>query len=761
MLRRRLLLILLALALSVVAWLALSQRANPKEPGAASTQPASAEAAATTTAAANERREEAPRPHRARLRVLDRTGQPRAFGALTLRGPGDETLGEFEADSDGWLEFETPAEHASVWITGDLVFGEVAPLRTKDAELDYGSVWLRARAQLSVEVLGLPATARSVVVALRYPNAPGVTRDFGEELEVAVVAGGAHATLRAEALRPAYITLQGDGVRRAFHERELTLEPGSRETLVLDLRELCALHARVVGLPPEVLEGRSVEVSGVVDCSAPSANDSGAAQSTLGAALRTTRARTSIDATGRFSVGALERVAVRAELSAGDWRALLIPLEPRNEPLETCIEREQLLTPAEPLVAIGLFERDLTTPIRGGFALALGDAPIGLLQTPSSGWVLARRSELASRPPLRVFASGLGLATLAAPDQRVDSDGLLRLSRADFDNKHAPILVEFTESLTNGVELVVRGSTASGVSFASDPDFKLALGVERTERRVLVSRAPSGEYELLWRHRGQYRRAEQLAHDSSRTTRVVLRPQPLVELRGVVVDAPGEENATSAADVRSVLVEQRTFAVNAATFLYRGFDPPPQQVDALFATGLRAPAVGVLSEGGVFRVELARAAARRLQLAPLQGGRLVAEPWPYLERSPAPRTDVAYIATNAAGELLVPTTGPGARGRVWEFGDGFKLLRGWYDDGAKSDPSFEGRLVDFSLRRPRGPLALHALGPHDPLGAPLLQCSGAHTTQLWLPNAATALRLDFADGRVIDVEVLSTRVTLD
>jgi hypothetical protein len=30
-----------------------------------------------------------------------------------------------------------------------------------------------------------------------------------------------------------------------------------------------------------------------------------------------------------------------------------------------------------------------------------------------------------------------------------------------------------------------------------------------------------------------------------------------------------------------------------------------------------------------------------------------------------------------------------------------------------------------------------------------------------LPNSATALRLEFADGRVVDVEELSTRVTLD
>ncbi len=194
-----------------------------------------------------------------------------------------------------------------------------------------------------------------------------------------------------------------------------------------------------------------------------------------------------------------------------------------------------------------------------------------------------------------------------------------------------------------------------------------------------------------------------------------------------------------------------------------GLAPRDVQGPTRFAAGRlrRRRVVAAKSWWGSLALYPARAAARRLQLAPLQGGRLVAEPWPYLERSPAPRTDVAYIATNAAGELLVPTTGPGARGRVWEFGDGFKLLRGWYDDGAKSAPSFEGRLIDVSLRRPRGPLALHALGPHDPLGAPLLQCSGAHTTQLWLPNAATALRLEFADGRVVDIEELSTRVTLD
>lgn len=758
--RPRHLLIPLALALGAIVWLAVSERAPEGSSDARAAHTVGDEAPAEVDSVASERRPERERPHRAQLRVLDRTGAPRAYGPLTVSAPGGVALAELECDSEGWLRFETAVEHGAVWITGPLVFGDFARLDSKNGLLDYGTLRLRARGQLEVEVVGIDSGASEVKLALRYRNEVGSAPNFGEELVVRVTSGRAGATLRAEALRPVYVTLEGDGLRHAFREREVVVEPGATQFVRLDLAELCSLRARVEGLAPHALAGCAVEVRGVQDVEPPPLSSPEGSSLRLGAVARTASARATLDGSASFSVGAMEQLAVRVELQAHGLRVPLVARDAGDPPLATCVAREFVLTPAEPLAAVGLVERDGQTTTPREFALGFGDEPLGLLHTSTNGWRLVRRADVVARPPLRVFAPGLGSATIDDPSARIDASGLLRVALDEFVQAQAPILVEFSAPPPQGVSLIVRAANSSRVRFASDPDLGRALNVERSPRGVSVKHAPSGEYELLWTHAGQQRRAERVSHDAAQTTRVVLAPPRLVELRGEVVPSEGVANSTERGLVRSIAIERGTFAVTSGAFVYRGFDPPSLEVELRLATGARLQAVATLV-GDVLRVELPNAALRRLELTPLRAGRLVAEPWPYLENSPAPRVDTGYIEPSATSELFVPVSGPSARGRVWEIGDGFKLLRGWYGDVPERDSEFAGRPVELSLRVPRGPLSINAIGPHDPLGAPLAPWSGSQPAHLWLPSATSALRIEFADGSVTIVEQLLDRVSVD
>ena len=758
--RPRHLLIPLALALGAIVWLAVSERAFDGSPDARAAQSVGDAAPVEVDSVASERRTEGARPQRAQLRVLDRTGAPRAFGPLTVSAPGGVALAELECDSEGWLRFETAVEHGAVWITGPLVFGDFARLESNTGRLDYGTLRLRARGQLEVEVVGIDSGASEVKLALRHRNELGSAPDFGEELVVRVKSGRAGATLRAEALRPVYVTLEGDGLRHAFREREVVVEPGATQFVRLDLTELCSLRARVEGLPPRALAGCAVEVRGVRDVEPTPLPSSEDLPFALGAVARTASARATLDASAKFSVGAMEQLAVRAELQTHGLRVPLVARDAGDSQLATCVAREFVLTPAEPLAAVGIVEHEDQVASPRDFALGFGDEPLGLLQTTTNGWRLVRRADVVARRPLRVFAPGLGLATIDQPSARIDASGLLRVALDEFVQAQAPILVEFAAPPPEGVSLVVRAANSSHARFASDPDLERALNVERSPRGLTVKHAPSGDYELLWTHAGQHRRVERVAHDATRTTRVVLTPPRLVELRGEVVTSEEAANSTERELVRSIAIERGTFAVTSGAFVYRGFDPPSLEVELRLASGARLQAVATLVSD-VLRVERPSAALRRLELTPLRAGRLVAEPWPYLENSPAPHIDSAYIQESSTSELLVPASGPSARGRVWEIGEGFKLLRGWYGEAPEHDPKFAGRPVELSLRVPRGPLSIHAIGPHDPLGAPLAPWSGSQPTHLWLPTATSALRIEFANGSARIIEQISDRLVVD
>lgn len=756
--RPRHLLIPLALALvAIVGWL-VSERAIDSSPDARAAHTAGDEAPAAVEFVASERRPERERPHRAQLRVLDRTGAPRAFGPLTVSAPGGVALAELECDSDGWLRFDTAVEHGAVWITGPLVFGEVARLDSKIGLLDYGTLRLRARGQLEVEVVGIDTDASEVKLALRYRTEVGSAPDFGDELVVRVTSGRAGATLRAEALRPVYVTLEGAGLRHAFREREVVVEPGATQFVRLDLAELCSLRARVEGLAPQALAGNVVEVLGVHEVEPRS--ESEAPSHAPGAFARTSSARATLDGSASFSVGAMERLTVRAQLQAHGLRVPLVARDASDQPLTTCVAHDVLLAPAEPLAAVGIVERGDSVATPREFALGFGDGSLGLLHTAPNGWRLLRRADLLTRPPLHVFAPGLGLATIDDPSARLDPSGLLRVALDEFVQAQAPILVEFSSPPPEGVSLVVRTAENSRVRFASDPDLERALNVERSPRGLTVEHAPSGEYELLWTHAGQQRRAERVSHDAARTTRVVLAPPRLVELRGEVVTSDEAASSTERELVRSIAIERGMFAVTSGAFVYRGFDPPALELELRLASGARLHAVAARI-GDVLRVALPNAALRRLELTPLRAGRLVAEPWPYVENSPAPRVDTGYIEPSAAGNLFVPSSGSSSRGRVWEIGAGFKLLRGWYDQVPEPGSSFAGRRVELTLRTPRGPLSINAIGPHDPLGAPLAPWSGSQPTHLWLPSATSALRIEFADGSARIVEQLGDRIHVE
>jgi hypothetical protein len=703
------------------------------------------------------------RTWRAKLRCVDRHGVPRAFGSLQLAGPNRRPLEIVECGSDGEIELQLPEEFGSLWITGPLVFGEVARLEGRGEVLDYGDVRLRSRGTLRVEVVGLRTEGvERLSIGVRHPaDTPGRPLGFGADVEAPVRAGRARAELIVEALRPLYVSISGAGIQRSFRDSQLEVQPGEVGVLTLDLGSLCELTGQVVGVLPRALEGRSIELLGVHALELEA--DAQLAESATGRAPRSTKAmrgRTNLDARGEFALEGLDRLPAQLVLNLGGARVPLVPRDPSVAAATPCDTLEIVLSPAEPVVAIALFDSGADTPAQTEVAMSTGGARLGLLHRALNGWLLVRRSELERTPPLTLFVRGRGWASLSDPMARVSADNVLRLAPADFGPHPGALFAEFSHAPSTDTRLVCRPVGASLPVFANDPDLDSATQVERKERRTVFSGLPSGSYALSWWRKGQLREAERVEHAAERTTRVRLQPPGVVRLNGTVRFDTDADTPNSAPGVVGVSFEGRRFAVNAGSFVYDGFEGPPSAAEIEFANGVRMAAVCDFEpHSDELVVSFAANSLQTLSVEPIFGGRLSAEPWPCGTSSSVPGIGGRYVSALENGRLCVAREGPGARGRVWEIGADFKVLRGWFDATKPSDATeFDGRHIELWFSVAGGPATVFAVAACDPLGAEIALAPTHASTTVWLPHSAQALRIEFGDGRSTTVEVRGTSV---
>ncbi len=701
------------------------------------------------------------RTWRAKLRCLDRHGDPRAFGSLQVGAPNQRPLGIVECGSDGEIELQLPEEFSYLWITGSLVFGEVARLERRGELLDYGDVRLRSRGTLRVEVVGIRSDdVPNISIGVRHPaDAPGGPPGFGADVDAPVRAGRAQAELIVEALRPLYVSIAGPGIQRSFRDSQLEVQPGEVGVLTLDLGSLCELTGQVVGVPPRALEGRSIDLLGVhplaPDGDTPRQDD--AEERVASRAPRwtsTMRARTNLDARGRFAMEGLDRLPAQLVLNLGGARAPLVPRDSGVVAATPCDTLELALSPAEPLVAIALFDPMSDAPAQIEVAMSVGSAPLGLLHRALNGWILVRRSELERAAQLTLFVVDRGWARLSEPMARVSADNVLRLAPVDFTAYPGALLADFTQAPPADARLVCRTVGPPQAAFARDPDLDAATNVERTDRGAVFRGLPSGSYALSWWRKEQLREAERVEHVSDRTTRLRLQPPRVVRLGGRVrVDSDAGELSPAPAVV-GVFLEGRRFAVNAGSFVYDGFEGPPSAAVIEFPNGVRTAAVcEVEPHSGELVVSFAEDSLQVLTVESIFGGRLVAEPCPRVASSSAPSVSARQVSALENGLLCVARERPGARGRVWEIGPDFKVLRGWFDATKPSDATeFAGRHVDLSFSEAGAPATVFAVTAFDPQGAEIALVPTHASTRIWLPNSAQALRIEFANGRSTTVE---------
>ncbi len=703
------------------------------------------------------------RTWRAKLRCLDRHGVPRAFGSLQIGGPNQRPLEVVECGSDGEIELQLPEEFSYLWITGSLVFGEIARLERRGELLDYGDVRLRSRGTLRVEVVGIRSDdVPSISIGVRHPSdAPGGPPGFGADVDAPVRAGRARAELIVEALRPLYVSIAGAGIQRSFRDSQLEVQPGEVGMLTLDLGSLCELTGQVVGVPPRALEGRSIDLLGVhalapePDGDTPRHDD--AEERAASRAPRRTsamRARTNLDARGRFALEGLDRLPAQLVLNLGGARVPLVLRDSGVMAATPCDTLEIALSPVEPVVAIALFDSGSDTPAQIEVAMSVGSAPLGLLHRALNGWILVRRSELERAAQLTLFVVDRGWARLSEPMARVSADNVLRLGPADFSAYPGALLADFTQGPPADARLVCRAVEPPQAVFATDLDLEVATNVERTDRGAVFRGLPSGSYALSWWRKEQLREAERVQHIGDRTTRLRLQPPRVVRLGGRVrVDTESGE-LSSAPSVVGVYLEGRRFAVNAGSFVYDGFESPPSASVIEFTDGARIAAVcEVEPHSGELVVAFAASSLQVLTVEPILGGRLVAEPLPYVPSSSAPSVSARQVSALEDGRLCVAREGPGARGRVWEIGADFKVLRGWFDATKPSDAmDFAGRHVDLSFSEAGAPATVFAVTECDPLGAEVALVPTHASTRIWLPNSAPVLRIEFANGRTTTVE---------
>jgi hypothetical protein len=741
----------LCFALTGVLWLLLGFETEPASSATAETPGLKGQVGASVSAPGDsvgvDRLQVTPRL-RARLRCVDRRGEPWTFGAVRITTLAHQAVAPSTCDADGVLEFELPESAPALWVRGDRLFSEIARLKSTQPPLDYGEVRLRARGQLALEILGWDSGAgRSARISVVYPGDEfDAQLGFESAVEHQVVSGTARVVLEVEALRPLHVSLEGIGLRRSFTKQRVVVEPGERAELTLNLAELCRLDAELTGLPAAAFRGRGVEFLSVRPAERVSEQPPRIPISN--------RSRSVVDNAGRFTFLALDSDSSHLALDLGAYRVPLRPLDSTSVTVRPCDVRSAVFVPSEPLIAVGVFKRGAADPSAIEAAYCVGESRLGLLHRPINGWILLRRSEVERERQLTVFVKGRGWAHIDDALARVDKHGVLRIEPGDFVTPQGSLHVTLDSSPEPGVELVCDALDGSAGAFAEREAFESAVGARRGEREIVFRSLPSGRYSLIWKRNGQRRVAvEALQHDGASHVQRKLTPPRLAKLPGRV---EFEEGAELVAPPTSFVVEGLRVYTQAGQFLYDGFESPPTDVLLRLATGaVVASTCEYERDSGELRlnVESLSTLLVSLDVAPQFRGRLNAEPWPYIEQ-PAQRPAAAdYIACSPEGRLSVPSTGPAARGRVWELSEGVKILRGWYGESTGARDSFEGRVVTVQLLSSDGIVSLRALSDCDPFGAPLATAASDSEVAIWVPRSSNTLLVEYPTGAVRTVEI--------
>lgn len=683
------------------------------------------------------------------MELVKPDGSPWRDLGLAVETLGMRTLFDGRTDALGRLKFQMSEPLPGISLRGEHFRSAEASLVSRgDASLDYGRVVLRPSAWLEVTVTGISAGAdvRVVVGYAADPNDPAAVATAGPSWGAPVREGVARAKLLVDAERELFVVVSADGAQRSTRDQPRRLNVGASEQILVRMDAGCELQGRLQGLPTTNAGGwrvmlrclESTELS-VGDATMP----------------RWTSLVTSVDEQGRFRFSGLSADVAQLSLElCGHWLPLR-PVGSQFASFQACMPERREFEPAVDVVWITLPEK-AEEARRGEWTYALDGEPFRALRPALQGAMLVVRADVERARELALVSTVLGVAKLANPAARIDSDGRLRTSSADWSRG------------TGSIEALVASAVEPGWTLECDGVDALRFSSNADRDRV-VRRTPSaggfvfqplvrGRYRLVWT-KGDLRLAasDVVEVADASEVRVNVDPPRCVVLEGRVEDW---SRLTPQQRPIALRIEGYETAVKDGRFRWE-FEAPPPRVGIVLLGGWIPQGDAELEQRGgelVLRLGSARTSFTELTIPPLHGGEVVVRvPRPQRFRRDYEFETVGFRA-DSRGRLHLPADAAVRRGCVVsELTGAAKFFRGWVDVPSGA-PEFhapcEGRFVELEFDLPRSIVELvvspaadadHvvALGPLDT----------ARVRRLWLPRQPLTLRADFTAGPTLSVDV--------
>mgnify|MGYP007037741526 CR=1 FL=1 len=685
----------------------------------------------------------------ANVKLVKPDGSPWRDLELAVETLGARTLFEGRSDACGRLQFPMSEPLSGVSLRGEHFRSAEASLVSRgDGILDYGRVVLRPSAWLEVTVTGISAGAE-VHVVVGYapdPDDPAAVATAGPSWGPPVREGVARAKLLVDAERELFVVVSADGAQRSTRDHPRRLKVGASDQLWVRMDDGCELLGRLRDIPTTGAGRWRV----MLRCLESTESSVGVAASS-----RWTSLVTSADEDGQFRFSGLTADLGLLSLDlGGDW----LPLRPVGSPFasfQACMPGGGEFEPAVEVVWVTLPE-EAEGARRGEWTYALDGEPFRGLRPARQGAMLLVRADIERARELALVSTDLGVATLANPAARIDADGRLRTSSADWSLGTGSIEALVESTIEPGWTLECDG--VSALRFSSNADRDRVLKRSSSAGGFVFQPLVLGRYRLVWT-KGALRLAasEVIEVAAASEVHVKVDPPRCVELNGRVEGWP---QLTPQQRPIALRVEGYETTVKDGRFRWE-FEAPPPRVGIVLPGGWIPESDAELEhrDGGlVLRIGPAPASVTQLTIPPLHGGDVVVR----IPRPPRLRREYEFesvgFRADSRGRLHIPSDTTVRRGCVvTEITGAAKFFRGWVDVPA-SAPEFrapcEGRFVELEFDSPRAIVELSACPADEPDRVVALDAlDTARVHSIWLPRQRLTLRATFSGGPTVSVDV--------
>ncbi len=634
-----------------------------------------------------------------------------------------------------------------------------------------GPLPIRSEGFVDLLVLGLPEALRELEAQVQRPHPERPQRHLpGPRVTLDVREGRAAGRVVVPAGERIHFVLSGRGVRAVTEREPLEVPEGAVRAFTVDLSALCTVRGRVVDVPGA--GGRTVTLR-----YARRVGDVGV----LPPHPIPMHLETRLDAGGEFVFGGVPRGTFVLELRTARGEVPLVEW-PAGDPSQraawiACEAAWIEVRPNDPLVGLAPVDGRGDPLVGEPFAVIANAGTASDAFVHPNGIALVRLAEVADPIRLGLFLPrrGVYLRDPSAPapvagerleivvgEGNAPAGSIRVVSAGPLDGG---LIVDFERHGPGGPERLL------GLQVLHLRRGEGALRMERLPDGARLHGLPAGTYDLAWSWGGRRPFAQGVVVEVGGETLVEVDAPRLREIEIQVAEWDGIPEPLRPIEVWN---EGVSAPIRAGRALLRVAEPVAREVwirgrhDFWWPQPQR-----LLPEGEVYRLELSYGHFVQvpLDVEPLLGGRIVAE----IDQDPrraelvegrgAPR----WVQPQADGRpLLVFEPDDPPAGRVLEFGQGFKLLRGWFDLAAAAPVSvgtFSGHWCDVSFEAGGSFVEVYLEGPtrSDQAAArtKVATLDSSLPARIWVPDGARTLLARDPLGNEARVELTGAPALLE